>query len=108
MVEDINDNVPIVGPGEKVVCENEGNSVVIVAEDHDQSPFSSPFIFNMPADSDGQWSLTRYNGRWMLPSHSGVTAILSTLMEINVLVRWCSPFLYKSVSTQIHRTAEIH
>lgn len=66
VVEDINDNSPTIPPGEKLVCENEGNSVVIVAEDHDQSPFSSPFIFNIPKDSDGIWSVTRYNGRWML------------------------------------------
>lgn len=66
VVEDINDNGPTVPSGEKVVCENEGDSVVIVAEDPDQPPFSSPFIFSMPADSDGRWSVARYNGRWML------------------------------------------
>lgn len=65
-VEDINDNRPTIPPGEKVVCENEDDSVVIVAEDHDKSPFSAPFIFNMPEDSDGQWSVTRFNGRYML------------------------------------------
>lgn len=66
VVEDVNDNIPIIPPSEKVVCENEGDSVVIVAEDHDQSPFSSPFIFSLPADSDGRWAVTRFNGRWML------------------------------------------
>lgn len=66
VVEDVNDNSPTIPQGEKVVCENEGDSVVIVAEDHDQPPFSSPFIFSMPADSDGRWSVTRFNGRWML------------------------------------------
>lgn len=66
VVEDVNDNIPIIPPSEKVVCENEGDSVVIVAEDHDQSPFSSPFIFSMAADSDGRWAVTRFNGRWML------------------------------------------
>lgn len=66
VVEDVNDNRPTVPPGERVVCENEDDSVVIVAEDADQPPFSSPFIFSMPADSDGRWSVTRFNGRWML------------------------------------------
>lgn len=66
VVEDVNDNKPTIPLGEKVVCENEDDSVVIVAEDRDQAPFSFPFIFSMPADSDGRWSVTRFNGRWML------------------------------------------
>lgn len=86
VVEDVNDNNPIITPGEKVVCENEGDSVVIVAEDSDQSPFSSPFTFSMPADSDGKWSVTRFNGRWK-SCHSGVTAKTQTLMKIHVLVQ---------------------
>lgn len=61
VVEDVNDNRPTIPPGEKVVCENEDDSVVIVAEDSDLPPFSSPFIFSMPADSDGRWSVTRFN-----------------------------------------------
>lgn len=70
VVEDVNDNYPIIPPGEKVVCENNGDSVVIVAEDADQTPFSSPFIFSMPADSDGKWSVKGFNGRWK-SCHSG-------------------------------------
>lgn len=64
MVEDVNDNVPLVPTSELVLCEKEGElgSVVVVAEDKDKSPFSSPFTFNLPTSHDGQWSLTRMNG----------------------------------------------
>uniref|UniRef100_A0AAV2JPY4 Cadherin domain-containing protein n=1 Tax=Knipowitschia caucasica TaxID=637954 RepID=A0AAV2JPY4_KNICA len=62
-VEDENDNVPK-GPSEELVlCEVEGQlgSVVLVAEDNDQSPFSEPFSFSMAPDSDDKWSVTRLN-----------------------------------------------
>lgn len=67
MVEDVNDNVPTVPTGELVVCEKEGElgSVLVVAEDSDQSPFSAPFSFSLPHDNDGKWSVTRFNGRWL-------------------------------------------
>uniref|UniRef100_UPI0037E7CDDD desmocollin 2-like protein n=1 Tax=Semicossyphus pulcher TaxID=241346 RepID=UPI0037E7CDDD len=63
VVEDVNDNVPKFLPGERLLCEKEGElgSVVVVAEDNDQSPFSSPFSFSLPADNDGKWSVTKYN-----------------------------------------------
>ncbi|XP_054623901.1 desmocollin 2-like protein [Dunckerocampus dactyliophorus] len=62
-VEDVNDNIPIVPPSERVLCEKEGElgSVLVVAEDLDRSPFSAPFTFSMPADHDGKWSVTRFN-----------------------------------------------
>lgn len=65
MIEDDNDNMPTFLPGEKVVCEKDGEhgSVVIVAEDKDQAPLSSPFTFSMPPDHDGKWSVTKFNGR---------------------------------------------
>lgn len=66
-VEDVNDNVPALPTAEMVICEKEGEhgSVLLVAEDNDQSPFSSPFTFSLPKDNDGKWSVTRINGRWL-------------------------------------------
>lgn len=65
MVEDVNDNEPTL-PKEVVLCEKEGElgSVVVVAEDNDQTPFSDPFSFSLPPGHDGKWSLKRLNGRW--------------------------------------------
>ncbi|KAM9789498.1 desmocollin 2-like protein, partial [Neosynchiropus ocellatus] len=64
VVEDVNDNVPVVPPGALVLCEKEGElgSVMVVAEDSDNSPNSAPFSFSLPKDHDGKWSLTRLNG----------------------------------------------
>lgn len=62
-VDDVNDNVPELPTGDLVLCEMEGQlgSVVVVAEDKDQPPFSSPFSFSMPSDNDGKWSVTSLN-----------------------------------------------
>lgn len=67
MVEDVNDNIPTLPTGELVLCEKEGTlgSVLVVAEDKDGSPFSSPFSFSLPDNNDGTWSVTRINGRWL-------------------------------------------
>ncbi|XP_020491022.1 desmocollin 2-like protein isoform X1 [Labrus bergylta] len=63
VVEDDNDNKPTLPTGELVLCEKEGEmgSVLVTAEDKDQPPFSSPFTFSLPQNSDGKWHLTRYN-----------------------------------------------
>ncbi|KAL3055228.1 hypothetical protein OYC64_018006 [Pagothenia borchgrevinki] len=63
VVEDVNDHMPTFPTSEMVVCEQVGQlgSVLVVAEDHDQSPFSSPFSFSLPKNNDGKWSLTKYN-----------------------------------------------
>ncbi|KAM9845093.1 desmocollin 2-like protein [Aulostomus maculatus] len=62
-VEDENDNAPKIPTSLLLVCEKEGElgSVLVVAEDMDQSPFSAPFIFSLPSDHDGKWSVKRYN-----------------------------------------------
>uniref|UniRef100_A0A8C4HPT7 Desmocollin 1 n=1 Tax=Dicentrarchus labrax TaxID=13489 RepID=A0A8C4HPT7_DICLA len=64
VVEDENDNKPTL-PSEIVLCEKEGElgSVLVGAEDNDQSPFSSPFSFSLPPDNDGKWSVKPLNGR---------------------------------------------
>ncbi|XP_062260030.1 desmocollin 2-like protein [Platichthys flesus] len=63
VVEDVNDNMPTVPASELRMCEQPGElgSVVVVAEDKDETPLSSPFTFSMPTDSDGQWSVVRLN-----------------------------------------------
>ncbi|XP_068196000.1 desmocollin 2-like protein [Antennarius striatus] len=63
VVEDVNDNMPKLPSSELALCEKEGQfgSVLVVAEDKDQSPFSSPFIFSLPPDHDGKWTVTKYN-----------------------------------------------
>uniref|UniRef100_A0A671YAZ7 Desmocollin 2 like n=1 Tax=Sparus aurata TaxID=8175 RepID=A0A671YAZ7_SPAAU len=57
VVEDVNDNMPKV-PSKLVMCEKPGElgSVMVVAEDPDQAPFSAPFSFSLPSDNDGKWS----------------------------------------------------
>lgn len=67
VVEDVNDHMPTLPKSEMVICEQVGQlgSLLVVAEDLDQSPFSSPFSFSLPTDSDGKWSLTKYNGKWL-------------------------------------------
>ncbi|XP_053186579.1 desmocollin 2-like protein isoform X1 [Scomber japonicus] len=62
-VEDDNDNKPMLPTTERVLCEKEGelSSLVVVAEDLDQSPYSSPFIFTLVDDPDGKWSVKRFN-----------------------------------------------
>ncbi|KAI3374326.1 hypothetical protein L3Q82_006166 [Scortum barcoo] len=63
LVEDVNDNMPLVPSGELVLCEKEGElgSVMVVAEDKDQNPFSSPFSFSLGPGQEGTWSLERQN-----------------------------------------------
>ncbi|XP_063742116.1 desmocollin 2-like protein isoform X2 [Eleginops maclovinus] len=63
VVEDVNDHMPEIPTSELVVCEQEGRlgSVLVVAEDLDWSPFSSPFSFSLPKDIEGKWSLTKFN-----------------------------------------------
>uniref|UniRef100_A0A3Q2WFL0 Desmocollin 2 like n=1 Tax=Haplochromis burtoni TaxID=8153 RepID=A0A3Q2WFL0_HAPBU len=56
--QDENDNIPTI-PSELTFCQEDGvlGSVVVVAEDKDQSPFSSPFTFSLPNNNDGTWSV---------------------------------------------------
>ncbi|XP_032387676.1 desmocollin 2-like protein [Etheostoma spectabile] len=76
VVEDVNDNVPVIPTPEMVLCEKEGElgSVLVVAEDKDQRPFSDPFSFTLPPNHDGKWSLTKVNDTadYRTQSHTGV------------------------------------
>uniref|UniRef100_A0A667ZXY8 Cadherin domain-containing protein n=1 Tax=Myripristis murdjan TaxID=586833 RepID=A0A667ZXY8_9TELE len=62
-VEDVNDHVPEVPDKELVLCDKdeELGSVLVVAEDKDQPPFSAPFRFAMGADHDGNWAIEALN-----------------------------------------------
>uniref|UniRef100_A0A665VP38 Desmocollin-2-like n=1 Tax=Echeneis naucrates TaxID=173247 RepID=A0A665VP38_ECHNA len=62
-VEDVNDNMPMPSTGDLTICEKDGDlgSVVVVAQDKDQSPYSYPFTFSLPSDNNGKWALTRLN-----------------------------------------------
>ncbi|CAJ1072356.1 desmocollin 2 like [Xyrichtys novacula] len=73
-IEDENDNKPTIPGSELVLCEKQGEmgSVLVVAEDKDESPFSSPFSFSLPSN-DGTWSLTKVND---------TTATLKQLKEL--------------------------
>lgn len=64
-MDDVNDNMPELPTSEMVLCDKEGelSSMVVVANDLDQSPYSSPFSFTLADDHDGKWFVTRFNGR---------------------------------------------
>ena len=64
VVEDENDNIPMLPSKGMSLCEREGHlgSVVIKAFDPDSSPFGAPFLFTLPKDNDGNWALTNVNG----------------------------------------------
>ncbi|XP_019963162.2 desmocollin 2-like protein isoform X1 [Paralichthys olivaceus] len=71
-VEDVNDNVPTVPVSELLLCEKEGElgSVLVVAEDKDAPPLSSPFTFSLPPDNDGTWTVTRLNATTATLKHN--------------------------------------
>ena len=64
VVEDENDNIPLLPGKDMILCERDGHhgSVVLKAFDPDSSPFGGPFLFNLPKDQDGNWVLTNVNG----------------------------------------------
>lgn len=64
-MEDVNDHVPEVPAQELVLCDTDGElgSVLVVAEDKDQPPFSAPFRFAMGEDHNGNWAIEAFNGK---------------------------------------------
>uniref|UniRef100_A0A672FMH3 Cadherin domain-containing protein n=1 Tax=Salarias fasciatus TaxID=181472 RepID=A0A672FMH3_SALFA len=87
VVEDMNDNMPTFPPGELILCEKEGEmgSVLLVAEDKDLSPYSAPFTFSIPSDSDGKWTVTRFNDTAATLQH--VKELPTGMHEVPVLVK---------------------
>ncbi|KAM6962570.1 desmocollin 2-like protein [Aplochiton taeniatus] len=60
VIEDLNDNVPVIPAGPLVLCEapdGERGSVTLQAEDPDRFPYSGPFHFTLPEGHDGKWRL---------------------------------------------------
>ncbi|XP_051953861.1 desmocollin 2-like protein [Xyrauchen texanus] len=58
-IEDENDNMPEIASSELVIC-SKGNSlgsVLIEAVDKDETPYSTPFQFDLGAEHDGKWRL---------------------------------------------------
>ncbi|XP_010882743.2 desmocollin-2-like isoform X2 [Esox lucius] len=64
LVEDVNDHVPDVPSKLLLMCEEHGGvmgSVLVLAEDKDQSPYSAPFSFSLGKEHDGKWALNPLN-----------------------------------------------
>ncbi|KAL2097294.1 hypothetical protein ACEWY4_006501 [Coilia grayii] len=62
-LDDVNDNMPMLPTHDLVLCEKTGQlgSVVLVAEDKDENPFSSPFLFKLIEPEEGKWTLNKLN-----------------------------------------------
>lgn len=58
-IEDVNDNAPVIPGSDLVMCSRADtlSSVLVEAVDKDQSPYSTPFIFELGAEHDGKWKL---------------------------------------------------
>uniref|UniRef100_A0A674F0H6 Desmocollin-3-like n=1 Tax=Salmo trutta TaxID=8032 RepID=A0A674F0H6_SALTR len=64
-VEDMNDNIPDILSKDLVLCGKDGGelgSVLVVAEDKDQAPFSAPFSFKLGEKHDGKWACISSSG----------------------------------------------
>ncbi|KAJ8376833.1 hypothetical protein SKAU_G00074130 [Synaphobranchus kaupii] len=58
LIEDVNDHVPIFPAKDMILCENDNTgSVLLVAEDKDDPPYSGPFSFELAEGHDGKWKL---------------------------------------------------
>ncbi|KAJ8267896.1 hypothetical protein COCON_G00130680 [Conger conger] len=62
-VEDENDNVPLPLARELELCQKKGElgSVMVVADDKDQIPFSAPFTFHLADGHDEKWTVVKVN-----------------------------------------------
>lgn len=68
-IEDVNDNMPVITGTELVMCSRGDtlSSVLVEAVDKDESPYSTPFMFELGAEHDGKWKLsdaTSKTGGW--------------------------------------------
>ncbi|KAL7888148.1 hypothetical protein AOLI_G00031220 [Acnodon oligacanthus] len=59
LIEDVNDNVPIIPKPDMVVCSRDGqrSSILVNAVDYDESPYSGPFTFELGKESEGKWKI---------------------------------------------------
>ncbi|XP_066533657.1 desmocollin 2-like protein [Hoplias malabaricus] len=59
LIEDVNDNVPVIPPSNLVVCAKDGirGSTVVEAVDYDETPYSGPFSFELGKGAEGKWKL---------------------------------------------------
>ncbi|KAI5619855.1 desmocollin-1 [Silurus asotus] len=64
LIEDVNDNVPIITKPDQVLCSKSGTggSVRIEAKDLDQKPYSDPFTFELEGENAEQWKLSGATG----------------------------------------------
>ncbi|XP_047446246.1 desmocollin 2 like isoform X2 [Mugil cephalus] len=85
-VEDVNDNKPQVGPGELVICEEDGasGSVIVAAEDKDQHPNAFDFTFALAEEDEDKWSLEYLNGTARLLKQK--TALPRGLYEVPITI----------------------
>ncbi|XP_043075981.1 desmocollin 2 like [Puntigrus tetrazona] len=58
-IEDVNDNMPIITSKDLIMCSKSDtlSSVLVEAVDMDKPPYSTPFIFELGANHDGNWKL---------------------------------------------------
>ncbi|XP_053470312.1 desmocollin 2-like protein [Ictalurus furcatus] len=59
LIEDVNDNMPIINKSDHVLCNRDGRrgSILIEAKDLDQKPYSAPFNFKLGSVNAEQWRL---------------------------------------------------
>lgn len=66
LIEDMNDNAPVITKPDQVICSKgrTRGSIVLEAKDLDQKPYSDPFIFGLgkTATSSKQWKLSSTTG----------------------------------------------
>lgn len=66
LIEDVNDNAPVITKPNQVLCSkgSRQGSMVLEAKDLDQKPYSDPFNFHLgkTAQTSGQWKITPSTG----------------------------------------------
>lgn len=64
MIEDMNDNIPLITNPDRIMCEKEGElrSITLHAHDADAKPYGAPFTFELGEEAEGKWKLKDANG----------------------------------------------
>ncbi|XP_063779714.1 desmocollin-3-like [Pseudophryne corroboree] len=75
VVEDVNDNIPVLPRSDLTVCNQGRTSVVVQAEDADSSSHTSPFFFSLDGSKDANvnnnWKITQQDGHSAQIEHIG-------------------------------------